>query len=285
MALRLSDGTSIVNLSRPAQGLRHRLLFGVEEGSGAEVAAKIERVEGALGRERRVLEWLARADVAAPRPRGAGTVEGSGEFAGAFCLVMDRAPGGPATTLDGWERLGRALARLPRVPWEGSDLPIVDHGGFLALHERRVTEVGEALGRELGGELPEVPAAYAASPLTVTHGDPGPGNFVDDGARGAIVDWEDATVAPRGLDLGRARFIALLGGGPEGYVVEQEEERARAVTAGFGAAAEGAPPGEDELAWWLAVAGVQFTHWRLERAGRPGIPPWLDAVAVLKAAL
>lgn len=52
----------------------------------------------------------------------------------------------------------------------------------------------------------------------MTHGDPGPGNFLDDGADGTLVDWEDAVVAPRGLDLGRASFIALLGSGPKGFV-------------------------------------------------------------------
>jgi len=33
------------------------------------------------------------------------------------------------------------------------------------------------------------------------------------------------------------------------------------------------------------VAGVQFAHRRLERAGEPGVLPWLDAVAVLDGVL
>jgi aminoglycoside phosphotransferase (APT) family kinase protein len=285
MELRLSDGTVVGKLRSPPQGLRHRLFFGVEEGSGEEVVAKVEEVEGALETERRVLGWLAATDVPAPRVRGAGTVEGTGEHAGAFCLVMDRAPGGTATALDGWERLGRALARLSRVGGDGGGLPTVGHDEFLALHERRAAELGEALGRDLGGELPAVPAAYFSAPLVLTHGDPGPGNFVDDGIEGTIVDWEDASVAPRGLDLARATFIALLGGGPVGYEGREHAARAAAVRAGFLAEATGWVPGEDELSWWTAVAGVQFAHWRLERADDPRVPPWRDAVSVLEAAL
>lgn len=287
MNLRLADGTTLVDLVRPPQGMRHRVLFGVEEASGREVAVKIELIPGALEPERRALEWLTSQGGPAPRLLAAGPLEGSGEHPGALCLVTERVAGTAPTSTDGWGRLGGALARLARVRWEGSGLPALDHEEFLRLHERRVEEVGVALGRDLRGALPAVPGAYADSPLTLCHGDPGPGNFLDDDGAGTIVDWEDAVVAPRGLDLGRARFIALLGAGPEGYVADQHEARARAVTAGFLAEAERTPvgpsPGEDERAWWLAVAGIQFAHRRLERAGEPGVLPWLDAVAVLEA--
>lgn len=283
MVLRLSDGTAVTDLSQPPQGIRHRVLFGVEEGSGDEVAAKIELMAGGLERERRALEWLTAAGGPAPRLRAVGTVVEPDEHLGALCLVTDRVAGETATALSGWGRLGAVLARLAEVPCEGSGLPVLDHDEFLALHQRRVEEVGAALGRDLSAELPGVPGAYADSPPTLTHGDPGPGNFVDDGVAGTIVDWEDASVAPLGLDLGRAIFIAHLGGGPVGYVGRDHAARAEAVTAGFLAASEEWSPSEDELAWWLGVAGVQFAHWRLERAGQPGIPPWLDAVAVLEA--
>jgi len=282
MNLRLADGTTIGDIRRPPQGMRHRVLLGVEESSGREVAAKIELIPGALEPERRALEWLTARGGPAPPLLASGHLADSGEHPGALCLVTERVAGTAPTSTDGWERLGGALARLARVPWEGSGLPALDHGEFLGLHERRVRVVGEALGRDLGATLPAVPAAYAGSSPTLTHGDPGPGNFLDDGGAGTIIDWEDAVVAPRGLDLGRARFIAFLGAGPEGYVADEQEARARAVTAGF-LAESGAAPGDDELAWWLAVAGVQFAHRRLERAGEPGVLPWLDAVSLLEA--
>jgi aminoglycoside phosphotransferase (APT) family kinase protein len=180
--------------------------------------------------------------------------------------------------------MGRALARLSRVPWQGSELTALDHGDFLALHQRRVVDLSRALGRDLRATLPATPAAYPESPLTVTHGDPGPGNFLDDGADGTLIDWEDALVAPRGLDLGRAIFIALIGSGPEGYVAQEQTARADAVADGFLAEADWSPD-RAELAWWVSIAGVQFAQRRLERAGEPGVLPWREAVEVLESTL
>jgi hypothetical protein len=284
MALRLTDGITITDLSEPPQGMRHRIFFGVEESSGQEVAAKIELIDGALGPERLALEWLTEKDGPAPRLRAAGTLDDSGEYPGAVCLVVDRVAGERPATLEAWSRLGRALARLSTVTWEGSGLTTLDHDAFRDLHERRVADLSDALGRDLAAGLPPLPRAYLESPMTVTHGDPGPGNFLDDGADGTLIDWEDAVVAPRGLDLGRARFIALLGVGPEGWVAAEPAARADAAAAGF-LAEVSPPPDADELTWWLGVAGVQFAHRRLERAGAPGVLPWLDAVTALESAL
>jgi aminoglycoside phosphotransferase (APT) family kinase protein len=283
--LQLADGTTIRDLSRPLQGTRHRVVFGVDEATGREVAVKIETIAGALDPERRALEWLTSGGGPSPRLRAAATLDASGEFPGAVCLVTDRVSGDPPTSADGWRRMGRALARLARVPWQGCDLAVLDHDDFLGLHERRVDELGTALGRDLRVTLPAVPSAYGESPLILAHGDPGPGNFLDDGADGTLIDWEDAVVAPRGLDLGRATFIALLGSGPEGYQAREPRARASAVTAGFLAEVDDWSPGEDEMAWWLSVAGIQFAHRRLERAGQPGVLPWLEAVDVLESEL
>jgi hypothetical protein len=284
MALQLDDGTTIIDLSRPRQGTRHRVLFGVEDSSGREVAVKIESLPGALEPERRALEWLGAHDGPAPRLRAAGTVV-SAEDRGAVCLVSDRVAGEAPRSLPEWGRLGRAVGRLSRLPWEGSGLDIQDHTAFLAVHERRVDDLSAALRSDFRRRLPAVPSSYPDSPLIVTHGDPGPGNFLDDGAAGTLIDWEDALVAPRGLDLGRAAFIALLGSGPEGYAAEDQTAKARTVVAGLLAESDGWEPDTDELTWWLGVAGVQFAHRRLERAGEPGVLPWLDAVAVLEGVL
>jgi Ser/Thr protein kinase RdoA (MazF antagonist) len=284
MTLQLDDGTTIIDLTRPRQGMRHRVLFGVEASSGREVAVKIESLPGALEVERRALEWLDAHDGPSPRLRAAGTLICS-EDRGAACLVSDRADGETPRSAPGWTRLGRALARLSQLLWQGSGLDVQDHGAFLAVHRSRVDDLGRALRSDFGEKLPPVPASYPDSPLIVTHGDPGPGNFLDDGAAGTLIDWEDALVAPRGLDLGRAAFISLVGSGPEGYVAEDQTARARAVVAGFLAESRDWAPESDELIWWLAVAGVQFAHRRLERAGEPGVLPWLDAVAVLDGVL
>ncbi len=284
MTLRLADGTTIVDLTRPNQGMRHRVLFGVEQASGREVAVKIELIAGALEPERRALEWLTRHDGPSPRLLAAGTLDGAGEHPGATCLVIDRVDGENPSSPEAWGRLGRALARLSRIPWRGSDLATLDHEAFLARHERRVDDLGRALERDLAASLPGSPPSYSESPLVVTHGDPGPGNFLDDGADGVLIDWEDAQVAPRGLDLGRATFIALLGAGPEGHVARDHAARAEAVATGFLAEAD-RPMDRADLSWWLTVAGIQFAHRRLERAGESGVLPWLDAVTVLESAV
>jgi thiamine kinase-like enzyme len=118
----------------------------------------------------------------------------------------------------------------------------------------------------------------------VTHGDPGPGNFLDDWGTGSIVDWEDAQVAPRGLDLARLVFIAMLGAGPDGYLGREHDERARAVAAAYlEALADSWRPTRQERRWWLTAAGVQFIHRRWELDGRPA--PWQDAERVLRACL
>lgn len=291
MELRLDDGTTITDLKRPRQGMRHRVLFGVEVSSGREVAVKIELLPGALGPERLALEWLSAVDGPAPRLLAAGTVisaEGDGfadEARDAACLVSERIVGEAPRSVASWERLGQALARLSLVPWDASGLEVSDHATFLALHERRAGDLARALGSDLDGRLPAAPSSYPDLPLVVTHGDPGPGNFLDDGAAGTLIDWEDAQIAPRGLDLGRAAFIALVGSGPEGYVAADQAARARAIVAGFLVASGEAFPDTDELTWWLGVAGVQFAHRRLERAGEPGVLPWRDAVAVLDSML
>jgi aminoglycoside phosphotransferase len=284
MALQLDDGTTIIDLSRPCQGTRHRVLFGVEASSGREVAVKIESLPGALEAERRALEWLGARGGPSPRLRSAGALISS-EDRGAACLVSDRVDGEAPRSLPGWDRLGRALARLSQFPWQGSDLDIQDHRAFLGVHERRVDDLGRALGSDFRDLFLPVPSSYPDSPLVVTHGDPGPGNFLDDGAAGTLIDWEDAQVAPRGLDVGRAAFIALVGSGPEGYAAIDQRARARAVIAGLLAESADWTPDADELTWWLGVAGVQFAHRRLERAGEPGVLPWLDAVAVLDGVL
>ena len=113
MALRLTDGTEVGDLTRPLQGTRHRVVFGVEESSGREVAVKIELIGGALEPERRALSWLTSQGAPAPSLRAAGTLTRASECPGAVCLVIDRIAGDPPTAVDGWGRLGTALARLP----------------------------------------------------------------------------------------------------------------------------------------------------------------------------
>jgi hypothetical protein len=101
-----------------------------------------------------------------------------------------------------------------------------------------------------------------------------------------LIDWEEAQVAPRGLDLARAMFIALLGVGPSDYQARDHARRSRAVAVGYLACLGGSwAPEADELRSWLAVAGVQFAHRRMKRAGHPAVLLPQDAIETLLAAL
>jgi Phosphotransferase enzyme family len=257
----------------------------LEEASGREVAVKIELFPGALTTERRALEWLGLQGGPAPLLRTASSLASTDGKAQA-CLVCDRARGEHPTSPAGWDRLGRALARLSQLPWDGSGLSVQAHSTFLAAHDSRIRDLDKVAGRDCGGiPWPSAPAGFFELPLVLTHGDPGPGNYLDDGFEGTIIDWEDAHIAPCGLDLARAIFIALVGSGPEGYVGQDHASRARSVVAGFSGGTELGAPLEGEMSWWLSVAGAQFAHSRLMRAGEPGVLPWDDALTVLDGLL
>jgi aminoglycoside phosphotransferase (APT) family kinase protein len=292
-ALVIQGGPTVELHGSPAQGTRYTVRFGVVAGTGERAVVKVERVRGALARERAALAWLGASDGPVPRLLSAGAALLGSEPV--ECLVTERRTGAPPTTTEGWRRMGRAygrLADLGELPAErlaecSADLPTYDRVAFGAGHGRRIADLGERL-TELAASIPDwallcsarVPGAPS---LVVTHGDPGPGNFLDDGGDGSIVDWEEAQIAPRGLDVARLVFIARLGAGPSGYPARDHEERARAVAAGYlEELQEPWQPTRAEWRWWLTAAGVQFIHrrWRL---GAPA--PWQDAADVLHACL
>jgi hypothetical protein len=290
----LCDGTEVEPVGEPPQGTRHRVSFGRERGSGADVVVKIELIEGTLEREAAALRWLGRSAGVAPRLRADTHIDWPGApGAGGRsrrCLVLDRAPGEPPRTTAGWGRLGAALAALAARPWEGSGLPVCEVPAFREQHDARLDQLAPAYPRAIERVRRAAAAARPVdldAPLCLAHGDPGPGNFLDapEGA-GTLIDWEEAHVAPRGLDLGRVVVIALLGAGPDGYVARDHAERAGAVADAYlERARPGWAPDDAELRWWLTVAGVQLAHRRHERAGEPGVLPARAALDVLVAAL
>jgi hypothetical protein len=276
--IRLDDG--------PPQGTRHTIRFGVLADRDEPVVVKVERIPAALERERAALAWLGAA-----RPRLAPRLIAFGQatLAGdrVVCLVSERLGGSPPTTMTGWRRMGSAFAQLAELDPPVHNLPLLRPGRFIRAHRERISELGPrldpfvrsipdwaALSR---GTLPD------SAPLALTHGDPGPGNYLHRGSSGSLIDWEEAHVAPLGLDLGRLIFIALLGSGPAGYSARDHEARAGAATAGYLSAVQQRwRPTRDEVRWWLAVAGIQFVHRRWQLGGPA---PWEQAAQVLARAL
>lgn len=63
-------GGPIVDLNgQPAQGTRHAIMFGVLTDGGEPVVVKVERIPGALGRERAALAGLASPAGVPTRPK------------------------------------------------------------------------------------------------------------------------------------------------------------------------------------------------------------------------
>ncbi len=279
-----SDGYEVENLVAVPGGRSHHVYFGTEAGAARPVVVKMEVVGGRLAVEERALTWLWAQGAPVPKVRrfAAGRL-GDGPLRP--CLVTDRVDGRPPRTAAAWGRMGRALHELGRIPPRGSGLPTWPVPEFVRSHRAKV----EALGDRLAGS--SVPAAVgqvlaaptpALGPLVVTHGDPGPGNYLETATAPVMIDWEVAQIAPRGLDMARAAFVALLVADGSGKPADRT--RARAVIAGYLDGGDWRPT-ISELQWWLAVAGVQVTHNRWERRGQPRVLPWADSVTVLAAAL
>lgn len=286
-ALLVIDGTALVRLEgRPAQGTRHQVLFGSVLNTGEPVVVKLERVPDTLEVERRALAWLDGRSRQAPGLVTAGAALIDGESVA--CLVTERRTGDSPSTADGWRRMGRAVARLADLGYPQDGLTLADHRSFGEGHAERIDDLGDRLAL-LADSVPDWALLTSAdvpgsTPLVLTHGDPGPGNFLDDGSDGTLIDWEEAHVAPLGLDLARLVVIALLGAGPAGYIARDHQARADAVVAGYLAELR-TPwrPSAHESRWWIAVAGIQFAHRRWQLGGQPA--PWPDALEVLRSAL
>jgi aminoglycoside phosphotransferase len=274
LAVEFSDGHAVDDLEPAPAGLAHRVFFGVEAGSGSPVVVKIEQIPGRLEIEHQALSWLSQMEVDVPRVHwfGSGIV---GDDQLARCLVTEHIDGKSLRSPASWNRMGRTLQRLEGVPWRGSGLTILDESQFVLAHQDRTNALGDRLASapRCGPTL--------LGPLIITHGDPGDGNYLESDTRAVLIDWEQAQVAPRGVDLARATFIALLRAAHSDF---GDKENARAVIAGYLIDSDWNPT-ISELKWWLEVAGVQVVHNRWLRSDEPNVPSWQDAAIVLEDSL
>jgi aminoglycoside phosphotransferase (APT) family kinase protein len=280
--LAIEDGPEIELRGLPAQGTRHRVFFGEIGGAGEKVVVKLEGVPGALENERVALALLGARDTPIPALCASGTAVVRGVRVP--LIVIERRRGAAPSTIAGWQRMGRAYARVNSMESPADGLTVLDSVTFGRQHAQRAAELGERLAT-LTQSVPDWDELVSAEipgsgPLCVTHGDPGAGNFLDDGHDGAIIDWEEAHIAPRGLDLARLVFIAALGAGPGGYVARDHDARANAALTGYlRAQPDHWRPSPLESRWWMTVAGIQFMHRRWMLRGQPA--PWEEAVPVL----
>lgn len=281
-------GGPIVDIDgRPAQGTRHEIMFGVLADGGEPVVVKVERIRDVLDRERAALAWLG-TDGLGVAPMLVAFGDGTLDDDPVRCLVTERCSGSAPATVEGWERMGRALARLTEVGHPDGLLPRLGPDEFVKEHADRVRELGAPLGPFLE-PIPDWAALTQrtlreSTMVVLTHGDPGPGNYLDTGSTGTLVDWERAQISPIGLDLGRVMFIALLGSGPAGYQAKDHQARCRAAAHGYlNAVANHWRPTAEDIRWWLSVAAIQFIHSRWRNGGRSA--PWQQAAEILPVAL
>ena len=274
-AAEFSDGYVVDDLEAAPAGLAHRVFFGLEAGSRIPVVLKIEQIPGRLEIEHQALLWLRRQGVDVPRVHWSGTGN-VGDEPFARCLVTERVDGNPPFSPASWSQMGRTLQCLESVPWRGSMLPVLDEGWFADSHQKKTSVLGGLISSVARGGSPP-----SWGPLIVTHGDPGDGNYLESSTRAVLIDWEQAQVAPRGLDLARAAFVALLRAAQSGV---GDPKNARAVIGGYLNCSDWNPT-TSELKWWLEVAGVQVVYNRWLRSDQPKVPSWREAAIVLEGAL
>jgi aminoglycoside phosphotransferase (APT) family kinase protein len=167
----------------------------------------------------RTLQALEAAGMRAPRPVW---FDGGGRLFGMPAYVMTRVAGhGDISPRDetAWLRqIARALAALHSAGTDGMDLR------FLPTFAQRLDRDLSNRAREqhrahpdaetVHARLDRLRAYFLREPLVFSHGDYWAGNTLfHRGRLTAVIDWDDAMLAPRGYDVGYCRLdLALLAG-------------------------------------------------------------------------
>jgi len=223
---------------------------------GRRVTTLIERPDGpavvklfasprARGNDRRLRALRPATQTLVPRPLGVGPA--------GHALVLEYVPGQPLPELSGpafvaaCEQVGRSLARLQNSgvrldrAWTAQDE--IDH-----LHRQLPPD-------ERRWKAPE------PGPLLPAHRDLHPGQIVVEARAVRLIDLDDATMAPPGLDVGN--FLAHLD--RETAVGARSESEtaaaARAFVRGYGAVPR-------DLHWWRQVALARLAVLAEARHGR-----------------
>ncbi len=168
----------------------------------------------------RMLAALAQIGLRAPRPVW---FDPDGAFFGTPALVMTRIAGRPdlfGADIDAWaDQLAAALVRIHQAPLDAADLSFLPTpSDFLTDRLQHGPHNDVVLTHPLGATVLSalwswIPRLRPA-PAGLVHGDYWAGNTLS--RRGhivAVVDWDDATLAEPGLDVGYCRMdLAMLHG-------------------------------------------------------------------------
>ena len=261
----LADGRQVHFGARTEGGSKNHTRYGVLDG-GCSVVVKVQATHGQLRREEAALIFVAGQGLPTPSVVGSGTTAD-----GDFFLVLSHEPGTRTHEPEGWQRMGREYARLADTMITDCPLPVIGPAEFADDHARRLDAVSRLLGDRANHEIREAIKHFGrCDELALTHGDPGSGNYLDHHCGGTILDWETASVAPFGIDAGRAAFIALLDNHHTGI----PEELRTAFIRGYRAGLPADMSLDDEtLHAAILIAALQFTHGRHTQPLRPDRTP------------
>jgi len=270
--LTLPDGQQVHLGERTQGGSKNNTRYGTL-GNGRPVVVKIQATHGHLRSEEAALTFAAGQGLPTPTVVGSGVADDGGYF-----LVLTEEIGSRTNQPDGWQRMGQDYARLAGATIIDCPLPTVRPDRFAADHRERLDAIKAFLTGPAEDEIRRAIRHLAnTGRLVLTHGDPGSGNYLDSPAGGTILDWETASVAPFGIDAGRAGFIALLDLGRTGIPDQLHAAFIRGYRAGLPA---GQSLTDQTLRAGVLIAALQFIHGRHTQPLRPDRTPQLAVDAL-----
>ncbi|HEY9291129.1 MAG TPA: aminoglycoside phosphotransferase family protein [Microlunatus sp.] len=270
--LLLPDGRTVQLGERTEGGSKNHTRYGTLD-DGQPVIVKIQATHGQLPREESALGFAADHGLPAPAVVSSGTTQ-----EGSYFLVLTKEDGVRTNTPDGWQRMGRGYALLSTAPTADCPLPRISAQDFAADHRERLTMIKSLLTEQDHDRIAAAIDHFAGSGEPVlTHGDPGSGNYLDSLQGGTILDWETASIAPFGIDVGRAAFIAYLDNDHTGIPRQLHD----AFIRGYRSALSDGSLSDDTLHSGTLIAALQFIHGRHTRPLRPDRTPAvaIDALA------
>lgn len=203
--LTLPGGQKVHLGDRTQGGSKNHTRYGTLD-TGQPVVVKVQATHGQLRREEAALTFATDQGLPTPSVVGSSTTPD-----GDFFLVLTKEAGVRTNQPDGWQRMGHDYARLASGAITDCPLPTIRPEEFAADHADRLATIKPLLASQAHDEIREAIEHFATTrELVLTHGDPGSGNYLDHQSGGTILDWETASIAPYGIDVGRAAFIALL---------------------------------------------------------------------------
>ncbi|WP_250405137.1 phosphotransferase enzyme family protein [Streptomyces cellostaticus] len=274
----LADGPRVTHLRRLSSGRSHAAYAG-RLVDGSAVVCKVSAMQdGRLPHEGASLAALTTAGYPCPEVVALGRIC-DGNWEARRCLVLRFLPGGPPTTGAAFTRLGRRLAELHQLQLRAGALPV--HGStdprteashlltaLTAADRDTLDEIVEAIRRD---DCPAVP----------THGDAGPGNYLDTPSGGTLIDFETAAMRPALADIGRCLFLMEVEYGMPAASTEAQE-----LIRSYRNWRHDATSATDAaIAAWCAVEGLRVTHWRHENRQHPRTPSWNEALNAVNRAL